>query len=145
MERVLGPALGDFARSPQEAHGHSLGSTLSAIEAGRVRLDDGALLDAELVLVGIGVRPRLDLAQQAGLAIDCRSAAPRRRQRGTSLSGRLSFSRSWLGVSSAVAGPGSTRPATGRGSPRHRTTVSWPFGNDPFCNRIAAVNHPFWF
>jgi apoptosis-inducing factor 3 len=72
MERVLGPALGDFARSLHEAHGVAfhLGRTLAAIEAGRVRLDDGALLDAELVVVGIGVRPRIDLPQQAGLAID---------------------------------------------------------------------------
>ncbi|MGE0257573.1 MAG: FAD-dependent oxidoreductase [Alphaproteobacteria bacterium] len=72
MERVLGPALGDFIRSLHEAHGvvFHLGHTLAAIEAGRVRLDDGGSIDAELVLVGIGVRPRLDLAQNAGLAID---------------------------------------------------------------------------
>jgi NADPH-dependent 2,4-dienoyl-CoA reductase/sulfur reductase-like enzyme len=72
MERVLGPALGDFVRSLHEAHGvvFHLGHTLAAIEAGRVRLDDGASIDAELVLVGIGVRPRLDLARNAGLAID---------------------------------------------------------------------------
>ncbi len=47
-----------------------LGRTLLAIEAGRVRLDDGASLDAELVVVGIGVRPRTGLARDAGLTID---------------------------------------------------------------------------
>jgi NADPH-dependent 2,4-dienoyl-CoA reductase/sulfur reductase-like enzyme/nitrite reductase/ring-hydroxylating ferredoxin subunit len=72
MERVLGPALGDFVRSLHEEHGvvFHLGRKLAAIEAGRVRLDDGALLDAELVVVGIGVRPCIDLAREAGLAID---------------------------------------------------------------------------
>src|SRR5439155_23542054 len=72
MERVLGPALGDFVRSLHEAHGvvFHLGRTLAAIEAGRVRLDDGALLDTELVVVGIGVRPRIDLARDAGLSTD---------------------------------------------------------------------------
>src|SRR6516165_10882930 len=72
MERMLGPTLGDFVRSLHEAHGvvFHLGRTLAAIEVGRVRLDDGASLDAELVVVGIGVRPRIGLARDADLAID---------------------------------------------------------------------------
>jgi NADPH-dependent 2,4-dienoyl-CoA reductase/sulfur reductase-like enzyme len=47
-----------------------LGHTVAAIEAERVRLDDGATIDADFVVVGIGVRPRIHLAQQAGLSID---------------------------------------------------------------------------
>jgi apoptosis-inducing factor 3 len=72
MERVLGPELGNFVRQLHESHGveFHLGHTVAAIEAGRVRLADGALIDADFVVVGIGVRPRIHLAQQAGLAID---------------------------------------------------------------------------
>jgi apoptosis-inducing factor 3 len=72
MEQELGPVLGDFLRSLHEAHGAAfhLGHRLAGIEARQVRLDDSDRLNADLVLVGIGVRPRLDLAQQAGLAID---------------------------------------------------------------------------
>jgi NADPH-dependent 2,4-dienoyl-CoA reductase/sulfur reductase-like enzyme/nitrite reductase/ring-hydroxylating ferredoxin subunit len=72
MEHVLGPELGDFVRQLHERHSvvFHLGHTVAAIEAGRVRLDDGGSIDADLVVVGIGVRPRLHLAQQAGLAID---------------------------------------------------------------------------
>jgi NADPH-dependent 2,4-dienoyl-CoA reductase/sulfur reductase-like enzyme len=72
MERVLGPVMGDFIRSLHESHGvvFHLGGTVSAIEEHRVRLADGARIDADLVLVGIGVRPRLALAEKAGLAVE---------------------------------------------------------------------------
>jgi NADPH-dependent 2,4-dienoyl-CoA reductase/sulfur reductase-like enzyme/nitrite reductase/ring-hydroxylating ferredoxin subunit len=72
MERVLGPVLGDFVRHLHEAHGviFHLGHTLAAIEPERVQLDDGSSIDADIVVIGIGVRPRIDLAQRAGLATD---------------------------------------------------------------------------
>ena len=72
MERVLGPAMGDFVRSLHESHGvvFHLGRTASAIGEREIQLDDGARLEADLVLVGIGVSPRLALAQSAGLTID---------------------------------------------------------------------------
>jgi NADPH-dependent 2,4-dienoyl-CoA reductase/sulfur reductase-like enzyme/nitrite reductase/ring-hydroxylating ferredoxin subunit len=72
MERVLGPAMGDFVRSLHEAHGvvFHLGHTVTSIDAQKLRVDDGTEISAELVVVGIGVRPRLDLATQAGLAIE---------------------------------------------------------------------------
>ncbi len=33
-------------------------------------LDDGARIEADMVLVGMGVRPRIELAERAGLAVD---------------------------------------------------------------------------
>ncbi len=72
MERVLGPAAGDFMRALHESHGviFHLGHTVAEIATGYVRLDDGARIDADLVVMGVGVRPRLELAESAGLAID---------------------------------------------------------------------------
>jgi NADPH-dependent 2,4-dienoyl-CoA reductase/sulfur reductase-like enzyme len=72
MERVLGPQLGDFVRGLHEQHGvvFHLEDTADAIDARRVALKSGGALDADLVVVGVGVRPRVALAEQAGLALD---------------------------------------------------------------------------
>ncbi|WP_244481926.1 NAD(P)/FAD-dependent oxidoreductase, partial [Bradyrhizobium pachyrhizi] len=72
MERVLGPEMGDFVRALHEEHGvvFHLGDTVTAIEGKRARLKSGPVLDADLVVVGVGVKPRLALAEAAGLAID---------------------------------------------------------------------------
>ena len=42
----------------------------SAIEGKQVRLNGGETLEADLVVVGVGVRPRIRLAEAAGLAVD---------------------------------------------------------------------------
>ena len=72
MERVLGPQLGDVIRALHEKKGvhFHLGNTVSAFEAGRVTLNDGTNLEADFAVVGVGVRPRIQLAEAAGLALD---------------------------------------------------------------------------
>jgi NADPH-dependent 2,4-dienoyl-CoA reductase/sulfur reductase-like enzyme/nitrite reductase/ring-hydroxylating ferredoxin subunit len=72
MERVLGPEMGDFVRALHEDHGviFHLGDTVVAIDGKRATLKSGAVLEADLVVVGVGVRPRLDLAERAGLTLE---------------------------------------------------------------------------
>jgi NADPH-dependent 2,4-dienoyl-CoA reductase/sulfur reductase-like enzyme/nitrite reductase/ring-hydroxylating ferredoxin subunit len=72
MERILGPQMGDFVRRLHEEHGvvFHLETTATAIDAKQVTLKSGEAIDSDLVVVGVGVRPRLTLAEKAGLAID---------------------------------------------------------------------------
>jgi NADPH-dependent 2,4-dienoyl-CoA reductase/sulfur reductase-like enzyme/nitrite reductase/ring-hydroxylating ferredoxin subunit len=72
MERVLGPEMGDFVRALHEQHGviFHLGDTVTALDGKRATLKSGGVLEADLVVVGVGVRPRLGLAEKAGLALD---------------------------------------------------------------------------
>jgi len=72
MERVMGAAIGDMIRAIHESHGVNfhLGATVAAITPDSVTLSTGERLAADLVVVGIGVRPAVTLATQAGLAVD---------------------------------------------------------------------------
>jgi NADPH-dependent 2,4-dienoyl-CoA reductase/sulfur reductase-like enzyme/nitrite reductase/ring-hydroxylating ferredoxin subunit len=72
MERILGPQVGDLVRALHEEQGvvFHLQDTVQAIDGKRVVLKSGDAVDADLVVIGVGVRPRLMLAEQAGLKID---------------------------------------------------------------------------
>jgi apoptosis-inducing factor 3 len=72
MERVLGAEMGDFVRALHEEHGviFHLGDTVTAIEGKRATLKSGSVLEADVAVIGVGVRPRLSLAEKAGLAVD---------------------------------------------------------------------------
>jgi len=72
MERILGAQMGDFVRALHEDHGvvFHLEDTASAIDGKRVKLKSGGTLNADLVVTGVGVRPRTELAEKAGLALD---------------------------------------------------------------------------
>jgi NADPH-dependent 2,4-dienoyl-CoA reductase/sulfur reductase-like enzyme/nitrite reductase/ring-hydroxylating ferredoxin subunit len=72
MERILDKDMGDFIRALHEENGveFHLGNTVAAIHGTKVTLKNGDVLDADFVVMGVGVRPRLALAEQAGLALD---------------------------------------------------------------------------
>ena len=72
MERILGAQVGGFIRRLHEQHGVTfrLGTTATSIDAHSVTLKGGQKIPADLVVIGVGVRPAIALAEQAGLAVD---------------------------------------------------------------------------
>jgi len=72
FEKVLGPELGDFIRSLHEEHGVTfhLDATIASIGERTALLSNGREVDAGLVIIGVGVRPRVALAEKAGIATD---------------------------------------------------------------------------
>ena len=72
LERILGPQFGDFIRELHEEHGvvFHLEDTVTSIEGTVAKLKSGATLPGDIVVVGVGVRPRLQLAERAGLKLD---------------------------------------------------------------------------
>lgn len=76
MSRAVAPIVSDFYRDLHATQGVTIvcGCNLAEIagDGGRVRevrMADGALYPADLVLVGIGIAPNVELARQAGLAV----------------------------------------------------------------------------
>jgi 3-phenylpropionate/trans-cinnamate dioxygenase ferredoxin reductase subunit len=76
MVRGLGPALGDVIAAVHRDHGVDLRTSvhvkgIDGVErVERIRLGDGSTLDADLVVVGIGVQPATRWLEGSGLTID---------------------------------------------------------------------------
>jgi NADPH-dependent 2,4-dienoyl-CoA reductase/sulfur reductase-like enzyme/nitrite reductase/ring-hydroxylating ferredoxin subunit len=72
LERVMGHEIGQFIRGLHEAHGvvFDLQDTISNLEGRRVILKSGTSLDADLLVLGVGVRPASALAERGGLSVD---------------------------------------------------------------------------
>ncbi|MGH9170565.1 MAG: NAD(P)/FAD-dependent oxidoreductase [Acidimicrobiales bacterium] len=76
LERVLGPEVGAIYADLHAEHGVDLhfGVGVEALVGSgaveRVHLTDGTILPADMVVVGVGVTPRTELAEAAGLTID---------------------------------------------------------------------------
>ena len=76
LERVLGPELGGVYRNLHSEHGIDLhlSTQIEAIvgndAAQGVRTTDGLVIEGDLVVVGVGVSPRDELARDAGLTLE---------------------------------------------------------------------------
>ncbi len=72
MEKILGAELGRFIRSLHDSHGvvFHLGATVKRVNGKQVMLSSGAVVEADFLVVGVGVRPSIALAEQAGLIMD---------------------------------------------------------------------------
>ncbi|MGH8278570.1 MAG: FAD-dependent oxidoreductase [Gammaproteobacteria bacterium] len=72
MERVFGRELGDFIQQLHASKGvvFHLGHTVAALDAGHATLEDGTRVDCDLAVAGVGVRPQLALAEEAGIKLD---------------------------------------------------------------------------
>jgi NADPH-dependent 2,4-dienoyl-CoA reductase/sulfur reductase-like enzyme len=72
MERILGAQMGDFVRALHEEHGviFHLQDAVNAIDGRRAMLKSGDTLEVDFTVVGVGVRPRVALAEKAGLRMD---------------------------------------------------------------------------
>src|SRR5262249_5297926 len=72
LGRVLGPEVGRFIQSVHEAKGVTfhLGQTVRRVDDRVVTLSGGGTLDADFVVMGVGVRPSIEVAERSGLALD---------------------------------------------------------------------------
>jgi len=72
LERVMGVEVGRFLRGLHEAQGviFHLGETVARVDGRKVMLSGGGSVEADFLVLGVGVRPSLALAEQAGLRTD---------------------------------------------------------------------------
>lgn len=72
LRRVLGPELGEVFAGLHRRNGVDLrlGTEVAEVEEAGVRLAGGELIEADLVVVGVGAAPNVGLARDAGLEVE---------------------------------------------------------------------------
>jgi NADPH-dependent 2,4-dienoyl-CoA reductase/sulfur reductase-like enzyme/nitrite reductase/ring-hydroxylating ferredoxin subunit len=72
LERVVGPEVGKFVRKLHEEHGvvFHASDAVVGVDGRHVTLKSGAAFEADLIVVGAGVRPAAALAEKAGLKVE---------------------------------------------------------------------------
>jgi NADPH-dependent 2,4-dienoyl-CoA reductase/sulfur reductase-like enzyme len=72
MERTLGPQVGEYLHHLHERNGvvFHLEQTVAAVDERKVTLKNSQAIEADLVVIGIGVKPLTDLGEQVGIKTD---------------------------------------------------------------------------
>jgi len=71
LSKILGAELGKFIQNLHERQGvRFFNAKPRAIRADRVDIGDGKFVEADLVILGVGVSPRTALAEAAGIKVD---------------------------------------------------------------------------
>jgi NADPH-dependent 2,4-dienoyl-CoA reductase/sulfur reductase-like enzyme/nitrite reductase/ring-hydroxylating ferredoxin subunit len=72
MVRVLGEPAGKFIQQLHESQGvrFHLGNSVKQANGRQITLSDGTVVDADFLVLGVGVRPCTALAEKSGLAVD---------------------------------------------------------------------------
>jgi apoptosis-inducing factor 3 len=72
LERVFGRELGATIRRLHESHGveFHLGQTVARMDGTKAVLSGGDAVEADFLVLGVGVRPSVSLAEEAGLKVD---------------------------------------------------------------------------
>ena len=72
LERLMGPEVGLFLRSLHESHGvvFHMEDSVIRLDGRKALLKSGVILDADFLVLGVGVRPSVALAEQAGVRMD---------------------------------------------------------------------------
>jgi NADPH-dependent 2,4-dienoyl-CoA reductase/sulfur reductase-like enzyme/nitrite reductase/ring-hydroxylating ferredoxin subunit len=71
LNKVIGPDIGRMLRGVHEKNGvrFHLGRKARSFDGRVLELDDGSRLEADFIVLGVGVAPRVELADTAGLVI----------------------------------------------------------------------------
>jgi 3-phenylpropionate/trans-cinnamate dioxygenase ferredoxin reductase subunit len=71
MARAVAPVVSEFFRRSHESRGVKIltNAKVEAIRSNEVVLEDGSSLRVDLIVVGVGIVPNAELAEQAGLTI----------------------------------------------------------------------------
>jgi len=138
LERVLGPELGAIYRDIHLEHGVDFigGASVEAIEGESrveaVRLAGDRRIEADFVVVGVGIAPRVELAREAGLELDngiavdqlLRTSAERVYAAGDAANAYHPFYQSRVRVehwaNALNQGPAAARSMLGKGEPYER-------------------------